>query len=218
MLATIQEYGLERLAAAGEEAAARQAHAAYFLRLAERAWPAFRHRAGQEPWLDRLEVERANLRAALGWLDESGDAASLLRLAGAFFWFWYIRGPLDEGRSWLERALAGQDADVPDGPRTRAMIGAAVLAHYQGDDDRARTWLEASLAGSEELDDPWLLAFAPCSSRESSQRIMATTNWPRRGSPRRWRSFGQRTISPTPPSPSFTWESSPGARATSRAP
>ncbi len=49
-------------------------HAAYFLELAEQAWPAFRQRAGQEPWLDRLEAERANLRAALTWLDESGDA------------------------------------------------------------------------------------------------------------------------------------------------
>ena len=159
MLATIREYGLERLAAAGEDAAARRAHAAYFLGLAEQAWPAFRQRAGQEPWLDRLEAERANLRAALAWLDESGDAASLLRLAGALSWFWYIRGPLDEGRSWLERALAAQDADVPGSPRTRAMVGAGLLAHFQGDDEQARTWLEASLAGSAELDDPWLLAF-----------------------------------------------------------
>ncbi len=159
MLATIREYGLERLAAAGEEAAARQAHAAYFLRLAERAWPAFRHRAGQEPWLDRLETERANLRAALGWLDESGDAASLLRLAGALSWFWYIRGPLDEGRSWLERAIGDTDAGVPGSARTRAMVGAGLLAHFQGDTARSREWLEASLAGSAELDDPWLLAF-----------------------------------------------------------
>ena len=159
MLATIQEYGLEKLAAAGEDAAARRVHAAYFLKLAERAWPAFRQRAGQEPWLDRLEAERANFRAALSWLDESGDVVSLLRLAGALSWFWYIRGPLDEGRSWLERAIAAQDADVPGALRTRAAVGAGLLAHFQGDDARARTWLEASLVGSAELDDPWLLAF-----------------------------------------------------------
>lgn len=160
MLATIQEYGLERLAVAGEGAATRQAHAAYFLALAEQAWPAFRRRAGQEPWLDRLEAERGNLRAALTWLDERGDAAGLLRLAGALSWFWYIRGPLGEGRSWLGRALAIQDAEPPWASRARAMVGAGLLAHFQGDDARARTWLEASLAGSSALDDPWLLAFA----------------------------------------------------------
>jgi predicted ATPase/transcriptional regulator with XRE-family HTH domain len=159
MLATIQEYGLDRLAADGEDAAARRVHAAYFLKLAERAWPAFRQRAGQEPWLDRLEAERANFRAALAWLEESGDVESLVRLAGALSWFWYIRGPLDEGRAWLERAIAAQEVDVPSSLRTRAMVGAGLLAHFQGDEARARMWLEASVAGSAEIDDPWLLAF-----------------------------------------------------------
>jgi hypothetical protein len=160
MLATIQAYGLERLEAAGEDEAARRAHAAYVLDLAERAWPAFRQRTGQEPWLDRLEAERANLRAALAWLDESGDATSLLRLAGALSWFWYIRGPLGEGRTWLERALAVPAADVPGELRARAMVGAALLAHFQGDDVGARAWLESSLTLSSERDDPWLLAFS----------------------------------------------------------
>src|SRR5262249_18578448 len=150
---TIQAYGRERLETAGEGAMAREAHAAYVVQLAEEAWPAFRHRSGQEPWLDRLETERANLRAALVWLEESGDAVSLLRLAGALSWFWYIRGPLGEGRSWLERALAV--ADVPVALRVRAMVGAGLLAHFQGDDAPARAWLEASLAQSPHLEDPW---------------------------------------------------------------
>jgi tetratricopeptide (TPR) repeat protein len=159
MLATIQEYGLEKLADAGEGAAARRVHAAHFLELAERAWPAFRQRTGQEPWMDRLETERANLRAALAWLDESGNAASLLRLTGALSWFWYIRGPLGEGRSWLERAIAAEDAEVSGATRVRAAVGAGLLAHFQGDDEQARMWLESSLAWSSEFDDPWLLAF-----------------------------------------------------------
>jgi predicted ATPase/transcriptional regulator with XRE-family HTH domain len=144
MLATIQEYGLERLAAAGEDAVTRDAHAAMFLALAEETWPEFRQRAG----LDRLDAERANLRAALAWLDQSGDAVSLLRLAGALSWLWYIRGPLDEGRLWLERSLATSAAQAPGTPRARAMVGATLLAHYDGDDERARTWGEASLAQS----------------------------------------------------------------------
>jgi predicted ATPase/transcriptional regulator with XRE-family HTH domain len=160
MLATIQEFGWERLAAAGEGATARAAHAAYFLALAEHAWPAFRQRTGQEIWLDRLEAERANLRAALVWLAEAGDAASLLRLAGALAWFWYIRGPLGEGRSWLERAIASHGAGGSPGVRTRAMVGSGLLAHFQGDDESARTWLEASLAEPAANPDPWLLAFA----------------------------------------------------------
>jgi tetratricopeptide (TPR) repeat protein len=159
MLATIQEFGLEKLAAAGETVAARRVHAAYFLELSEQAWPAFRQRAGQEPWLNRLEAERANLRAALAWFDESGDASSLLRLAGALSWFWYIRGPLGEGRSWLERAITAEEADVLGAPRVRAAVGAGLLAHFQGDDAQAQMWLESSLAWSSELDDPWLLAF-----------------------------------------------------------
>jgi non-specific serine/threonine protein kinase len=160
MLETIREFGLERLAAAGEDTTARQEHAAYVLGLAERAWPAFRQRAGQEIWLDRLEAERGNLRAALVWLDDCGDSVSLLHLAGALSWFWYIRGPLGEGRAWLERALEDQPADLMDAARARAMVGAGLLAHYQGDDDQARTWLEASLTLSLDGDDPWLRAFA----------------------------------------------------------
>lgn len=151
MLATIREFGLERLAAEGEEAAARQAHAAFYLTLAEQTWPAFRQRAG----LDRLEAERSNLRAALGWLDQSDDVAAVLRLTGAVSWLWYIRGPLDEGRFWLEWALAAPGAQAPGMPRARAMIGATLLAHYQGDDERALAWAEASLAESEQIDDPW---------------------------------------------------------------
>ena len=151
MLATIREFGLERLAAAGEAAATRQAHAAYFLSLAEQTWPAFRQRAG----LDRLEAERSNLRAALSWMDQSDDVAALLRLTGAMSWLWYIRGPLDEGRFWLERALAAPGAQAPGMPRARAMIGATLLAHYQGDDERALARAEASLAESEQIDDSW---------------------------------------------------------------
>jgi predicted ATPase/DNA-binding XRE family transcriptional regulator/tetratricopeptide (TPR) repeat protein len=160
MLATIQEFGRERLAATGEGEATRRAHADWFLGLAEDAWPAFRQRADQAFWLDRLEAERGNLRAALRWLDESGDAASLLRLAGALFWFWYIRGPLAEGRRWLERALAAHAGQQPSAARARALVGAALLAHFQDDEAEARTWLELAEREARDLGDPWLLAFA----------------------------------------------------------
>jgi predicted ATPase/DNA-binding CsgD family transcriptional regulator/DNA-binding XRE family transcriptional regulator len=160
MLATVQEYGLERLAASGEEAVLRRSHAAYFLGFAEQAWPAFRRRSGQESWLNRLEPERGNLRSALAWLDESGDATSLLQLTGALFWFWYVRGPLGEGRAWLERARAAAGASAPAELRVRALIGAGLLAHFQNDEAEAVRWLDAGLAQAAELGDPWWLAFA----------------------------------------------------------
>jgi non-specific serine/threonine protein kinase len=160
MLTIIREYGIERLDEAEEGAAARRAHADYYLDLADQAAHAFRHRSGHEGWLDRLELERSNFSVALMYLDSEGDSATLLRLAGALGWFWYIRGPLSEGRSWLERALNSPAPDTPATFRIRAMVAAGLLAHFQGDDDRARTWLEASLTQSSGLDDPWLCAFA----------------------------------------------------------
>ena len=160
MLMTIQAYALEQLSAAAETASARHAHAEYMLALAEQAWPAFRRRAGQESWLNRLEAERANLRGALVWLEERGDHQALLRLTGALAWFWYIRGPLTEGRSWLERALAVSETEAPGEVHARAAIGLGLLAHFQGEDDVAETFLESGLAVSRNLDDPWLPAFA----------------------------------------------------------
>ncbi|HET7092571.1 MAG TPA: hypothetical protein VFI22_03810, partial [Thermomicrobiales bacterium] len=160
MLTTMQDYGRERLAAAGERDEVRRAHAAYFLSLAEEAWPAFRQRIGQERWLDSFEQERGNLRAALRHFDEQGDSTSLLRLTGALFWFWYIRGPLTEGRRWLERALAAPAADASGAAQARAMVGAGLLAHFQGDEAPAQAWLEEGARQARGLADPWLLAFA----------------------------------------------------------
>lgn len=152
MLATIQAYGLQQLAATGESDEAHQAHAAYAVELAERTWPDFRQQAG----VDLLDAERANLRAALNWLHEHGDEPHLLRLAGALSWYWYIHGPLDEGRVWMERALATDAAQQPGPARAKALIGAALLAHYQGADDLARDWLNAGLEQAEAMQDPWL--------------------------------------------------------------
>ena len=108
MLETVREYAQERLAGAGELAAARRAHASYYLALAEQADPHLRG-ADQRTWFLRLEREHANLRAALGWLldqDNRGEREAGLRLAGALGKFWLRRGYNTECRRWLERALA----------------------------------------------------------------------------------------------------------------
>ena len=100
MLETVREYGLESLGTAGELEALRRWHADYFLRLAEEAEPQLRG-PRQSHWLDRLEAERDNLRAALEWsLSPSGDPVLALRLSGALCWYWY-------NRSHIERRVAG---------------------------------------------------------------------------------------------------------------
>jgi predicted ATPase/DNA-binding SARP family transcriptional activator len=103
MVETVRQYGAERLDEAGETEATRRRHAEYLLELAEQAWQAI-DTPGEGSWFTALEVEHDNLRAALGWsLDEERHVG--VRLARALGCFWRIHGHLDEGRSWLERAL-----------------------------------------------------------------------------------------------------------------
>ena len=108
MLETIREYGLEVLEASGEEQLTRQAHAQYYLALAEGAEP---HLQGPEQavWFDRLDQELDNLRASLHWLLERADDSvrieMALRLGGALWWFWFIRDHVSEGGTVLSRAL-----------------------------------------------------------------------------------------------------------------
>ena len=91
MLETVREYGLERLAESGEEAVIRDRHAVWCLGLAEQ------YREGEGPWvedlgwLSRVEAEHDNVRAALAWLERTGDVEGLLRLAGATQPFWDVR-------------------------------------------------------------------------------------------------------------------------------
>lgn len=124
MLETIWEYALEALAATRELGVMRQAHAAYYLSLVERA-EAELEGPGQVGWLELLEREHDNLRAVLQWsLERGGDeepkAAQemALRLAGALWLFWYAHGHLNEGKALLERVLAGsQGLRAPCGRR-----------------------------------------------------------------------------------------------------
>jgi non-specific serine/threonine protein kinase len=135
LLETIRAYALERLEASGEAERIRQRHAEYFLALAEEAGPAVRLISGRH-WLDRLDTERDNVRAALAWSAEaSGDPNLMPRIAGTLWWYWYLRGHFTEGRQWLERAL---DIVADPAVRLTVLIGASVLAFSQDDYARAR--------------------------------------------------------------------------------
>jgi predicted ATPase/DNA-binding SARP family transcriptional activator len=143
MLETIREYALERLVAHGDEAAAQQAHANYFLVYAERTAPEL-HGPDQGAWLDRLEVEQGNLRLALAWALEH-DSSAALRLASALEQFWNKRGSVGEGRGWLSRVLraSGEAPTTPDlALVTRALQADAALAFAQGDYAAAQNLFE----------------------------------------------------------------------------
>ncbi len=148
---TIRAFALERLQAAGDEPVARARHAKIHLALAESIEP--RLRSGPRAVdLDRLEAEHDNLRAALRWYLETGVEPGALRLAGALWRFWFLRGHLTEGRRWLQRSLSS-DADGTPGPRAKALHGAAVLAAFQSDLPAAMELCEESLALATELGD-----------------------------------------------------------------
>jgi non-specific serine/threonine protein kinase len=152
LLETIREFGLERLAAAGELDELRRRHAAHFVAFAEAADAALRG-PDSRPWLDRLETEHDNLRAALEWGLSGGAAGreTAQRLGGALSWFWWWRCHLNEGRRWLARALEGpREATAV---RLRALQGAGWLAHFQRDSGAAREVLSESLAIARALGD-----------------------------------------------------------------
>jgi len=150
MLETVRQFAAELLTKSGEEEQLRQRHAGLYLALAEQAEPELRG-AQQVAWLDRLESEYDNIRAALGWLINREPEAGL-RLAGTLWQFWRLRGYLSEGRSRLEAVLA-QSGTAPTTARTKALHGAAVMAFEHGDPATARSLHETNLAMRLELKD-----------------------------------------------------------------
>ena len=152
MLETIREYGLEKLAVAGEADVTRRAHAAYCLVLAEEG-AAEEDGAKLKPWLDRFELEHGNFRIALDWLTETSDADWGLRLGVALFRFWEMREYLAEGRERLGRLLNMPAAAVPTRMRMRALFAAGVLAGEQGDYADSDARMKESLAISRQLTD-----------------------------------------------------------------
>jgi predicted ATPase/DNA-binding CsgD family transcriptional regulator len=135
MLETIREYAQECLEASGEEDIARHAHAKFYLRLAEEAEPELR-KTQQVLWLERLEQEHDNLRAALHWLTAQEEDEKALRICAALWRFWVARGHLSEGNQWLERTLASDRKKITQ-IRAKALEGAGRIAIYQSDLDRA---------------------------------------------------------------------------------
>ncbi|MFC5661673.1 ATP-binding protein [Kitasatospora misakiensis] len=150
LLATIREYGRERLAESGEQDELRRRHRDFFLALAreiDRTW----YGPGQAEKLARLRAEHTNLLAAL---DHDGDPRPRFALVGALCWHWCTGGFLSEGRRQFERALAA--SAEPSHERARALLSAVWVAQTQGDLETADRWLDEADALGESLDDPWV--------------------------------------------------------------
>lgn len=151
MLETLRDYAMKRLAETGEGTEVQQGHARYFLALAERAEPEIRG-AQQLAWVERLEREHANLRAALEWsLAPDGDLELGLRLASALHLFWWTRNYLTEASQWLSRVLSHPEAATPTLVRTKALNAAGTIALFRGDYTQARLFYEECLAMRREL-------------------------------------------------------------------
>jgi len=135
MLETIHEFAREKLEGSGEAEEVRRRHAGYFLDLAEEAEPRLRGPEDVE-WLERLEEEHDNLRAALSWALERGEVELGLRLAGALWMFWNARGHYSEGHRWLEQALAKANG-ASAAARAKVLEGVGRLVFPSGEVDQA---------------------------------------------------------------------------------
>jgi predicted ATPase/DNA-binding CsgD family transcriptional regulator len=158
MLETIREYALERLQASDDEATTRQAHAAYYQGLVERhnIWNVL---TDQATALAVLEVEHANLRAALAWLWEQGPAtaAAYCRFCEDAFAFWWPRGHIQEGLSWLDRALT---LSVPPRERSSVLRAASYFQLARGQIELAASLAREAAEQAATVGCHWVHAWA----------------------------------------------------------
>lgn len=152
MLETVREFGLEQLAASGEETEIRHLHARYMLTLVEDL-EARLFTTEFIPMMARFEAEQDNVRAALAWAERTGAAEIGLHLTAGMVYFW---GPLcsafREGRTHLERFLALADP-TPSPARAKALMGAGWLARLSGEGQAATPFLTDALAMAREVGD-----------------------------------------------------------------
>ena len=153
MLETLREFGMARLVSQGEVDEVSRRHADYFLALAQAGGAALGGAAPGE-WVTRLEVEQANIRAALSWLRDRGESAAGLRLAAALGGFWRLRSANTEGRAWLETFLAQEGAtEESSADRIAALRWAGEIAGLLGDPAAAEARLTESLSLARERGD-----------------------------------------------------------------
>jgi predicted ATPase/class 3 adenylate cyclase len=159
MLQTIRDFALERLEESGEAPLIRDRHLEAFIALAQKAQS---HLFGpqRKGWLDRLENDHDNFRAALEWAISSGNAPQAMRLGGSFWRFWQMRGHLHEGRARLGQILAlPTSGDFPT-ERLAALEAAGGLAYWQADMEAAQRFYDENLELTRQVGDKRAIANA----------------------------------------------------------
>jgi predicted ATPase/class 3 adenylate cyclase len=156
MLETIREFGREQLEARDEAEDARQAHAHWCLFVEQGVYAGD---VDERTWMDRLEAEHDNIRVALGWAIQREEAELALRLVDGLVRFWEIRGHLNEGLIWAERALAVKGEITPT-LRMGGLNAVGELAMWTGNPARADEMFTEALALAQDAGDRffvWLM-------------------------------------------------------------
>ena len=160
LLEMVRKYGGEKLDGAEEVTEVGRRHASFYVELAEEAEPELKG-GRQVAWLERLETEHDNLRAAMRWLLNRGESEEAARLGWALWLFWGIRANFAEGRRSMEQALSAKGSeDMPASARAKALYVEAMMANYQGDHGSAESLAAESLRLFRELNDKLGSAYA----------------------------------------------------------
>ena len=158
MLEVVREYALEMLESGGQAEAVRGSHAVYFRALAEEA-EKYLKGENSVKWLDLLEEEHDNLRAALRWALKN-DVKIAARLSAALRLFWLFHSHLEEGRRWLEAGLECTEDELFSEVRFNLLNLLGTFARFQGDYAAAQKIYEKQLAEAKEINDLWQIAEA----------------------------------------------------------
>ena len=132
LLETIRQYAQEKLRASEDWVSAHEHYLACFLRLTEEVAPKL-HEQYQHLWLDWLEAEHDNIRAALAWALEQQRIEAGMRIGTALYSFWQTRAYIREGYAWYERFLHQTDDSVPLAVHVNALTWSSVMASFLGD-------------------------------------------------------------------------------------
>jgi predicted ATPase/class 3 adenylate cyclase len=165
---TTRQYALEKLSESGQGERVRQQHLDFMVALTEKAEARiFGHE--ESSWLDRLEAELDNLRAALTCAINLDDAQAALHLVGSLYWFWWIHGYWQEAHRWLREALSVPGAQRHTRARAKALIAMGWFRYMSGENSSAQRLFEESVVIARSLGEkpilveslPWL-GFVMC--------------------------------------------------------